>query len=293
MNASLALGRLTAVALGLATVTYAADAGAATVGYYRACRASGDISNVVAAGGRTVVPVSTLDAASLSNLDALVITVCPGGYVRDPDVDAAVSNGMGLVFERLYSGGRQDTTQLPGSPIFGSAGVGAYPEADDVEVAAGAPILSGVGGTLTSTSLDRLPGGQVPYYNIVNWYPKASLPAGAIPLLTTSNPDHVGAFAYTYGAGRVVYTDSQWTLQLPGGDAANANSFAAGGAVFLANVIDWAAASTFTSCSAEGLRGGKLLLCRQICEMKQSPSMLDRLIWSYRTGFREDPPCAR
>jgi hypothetical protein len=266
---------------------------AGTVGYYKTCGASGDITGVVTATGHTTVNVATLDAASLAGLSALVITVCPNGYVQDADVDAAVANGMGLVFERLYFGGMQDSTQLPGAPTFSTSAVYAYPEADDIEVAAGAPavISAGPGGTLTSTSLDRLWDNGPTYFNIVNWFPAASLPAGAIPFLTTSNPDHVGAFGYTSGAGRVVYTDSQWTLQITGGAAPNSSSFAAGGATFLSNAIAWVAGPS-TTCASEGYTGTKLEWCKNICERGYTGGTLAMWIRRWTDRYRTLPYCA-
>jgi len=49
----------------------------------------------------------------------------------------------------------------------------------------------------------------------------------------------------------------------------------------------------FISCAAEGLTGPKLVLCRQVCELPQSPARLSALIKTYIAAFREDPPCAR
>lgn len=57
-------------------------------------------------------------------------------------------------------------------------------------------------------------------------------------------------------------------------------------------VVNWAL-DTFTTCAAEGLYGAKLTLCRQICELPQSPSTLSSLIKVYLAAFRENPPCAR
>lgn len=49
----------------------------------------------------------------------------------------------------------------------------------------------------------------------------------------------------------------------------------------------------FTSCAAEGFTGSKLTLCRQVCEIDQTPARLLSLIKLYRTAYREDPPCAQ
>lgn len=285
---------------GIGALGTSSTAQAGNVGYYKGCPDSGDISGVVTAAGHTKVDVATLNEASLSGLSALVITVCPRGYESNAAVNQAVANGMGLVFERLWFFldpiQHQDSSQLPGAPTFSSSRMEAYPEANNIEVAAGAPILSGPGGTLTSTSLDRLVIIPNQVFSMVFWYPTAALPAGAIPFLTTSNPGHVGAFAYTVGRGRVVYTDSQWTLQLPGTLHTNTESFAAGGATFLSNAISWAAMGNptpATTCASEGYTGTKLTWCQNICEKGYTGATLNMWIQRWVNKYRDLPYCAR
>lgn len=48
----------------------------------------------------------------------------------------------------------------------------------------------------------------------------------------------------------------------------------------------------FTSCAAEGYTGTKLNWCRQICEIEQSPGVLETWIHRWVNRYREDPPCA-
>jgi sugar lactone lactonase YvrE len=52
-------------------------------------------------------------------------------------------------------------------------------------------------------------------------------------------------------------------------------------------------APTFTTCAAEGFKGGKLALCRQVCEASHAPNAHAALIVDYLRLYREDPPCAR
>ncbi len=49
----------------------------------------------------------------------------------------------------------------------------------------------------------------------------------------------------------------------------------------------------FTTCSAEGFTGSKLTLCRQVCEIPQTPARLASLIKLYTTTYRNQPPCIR
>ena len=55
-------------------------------------------------------------------------------------------------------------------------------------------------------------------------------------------------------------------------------------------VVNW---SLFTSCAAEGFIGAQLTLCRQVCEINQTPSTLTGLIKLYTAIYRTAPPCAR
>lgn len=48
----------------------------------------------------------------------------------------------------------------------------------------------------------------------------------------------------------------------------------------------------FISCKEEGFSGSQLVLCRQVCEIPQSPARLSALIKTYIKAFNEDPPCA-
>lgn len=54
-------------------------------------------------------------------------------------------------------------------------------------------------------------------------------------------------------------------------------------------IVNW---NFFVSCAAEGYTGSKLTLCRQVCEIEQTPTRLTSLIKLYRTAYREDPPCS-
>lgn len=53
------------------------------------------------------------------------------------------------------------------------------------------------------------------------------------------------------------------------------------------------AVSLFTSCADEGFTGSRLTLCRQVCEIDQTPARLTSLIKLYMTAYRTAPPCAR
>jgi len=48
----------------------------------------------------------------------------------------------------------------------------------------------------------------------------------------------------------------------------------------------------FTTCADEGFAGGKLTLCRQVCEVPQTSTKLTGLIKLYMSTYRTAPPCA-
>ena len=48
----------------------------------------------------------------------------------------------------------------------------------------------------------------------------------------------------------------------------------------------------FTTCAAQGYNSAKLTLCRQICEVRQSPATLQSLTKAWTTLYRSAPPCA-
>lgn len=58
--------------------------------------------------------------------------------------------------------------------------------------------------------------------------------------------------------------------------------------IALDNTIDY---SVFTTCSAEGYTGGRLTLCRKICETPQTPTTLAGLIRLYNAAYRQPLTC--
>ena len=276
---------------------------AGNVGYFNACAyfTNGDPSTVITAAGHTMVPVATLNAASLNGLSALYVVDCDSTTFDAPntDLNAAVASGMGLVVESqgTYGAGTPsliNSANLPGAPGFSASYIFAYPEADDVELATGSPISWGPGAPLTSISLDRI--GETSSYNFTYMYPRASLPTGAIPFLTTGNSDHVVAFGYTSGSGRVVYADSLAGLFYPGGEKeAHPDTFKAGLAAYTTNAIYWAAggiAPPATTCASEGYKGAQLTWCQNICENNLSGQVLETWIHRWIKRYRDLPYCA-
>ena len=293
-----------AVIGGAASLVIPATASAGNVGYYNTCTSFtiGDPASAITTAGHTKVTVTTLDTASLAGLNALIITDCYSGVFNTPNpaLNTAVANGMGLVVESLgaFAGSNTsliNSTGLPGAPTFSASSVYAFPEADDMSIPAGSPVTTGPGGTLTATSLDRIPANAGGTFNFPHYYPASSLPAGAIPFATTSNPDHVGGFGYMSGTGRVAFTDSQASSFLPGGfNESSTDSFGPGLVTYFTNLIFWAAGGNqvATTCASSGYTGTKLNWCRIICESEASSSTVDTYLRRWINKYRDLPYCA-
>ena len=291
-------GTLTlAVLFGLGAMSLPAISQAGNVGYNLIGGYSDGIPAAITSLGHTPVPVTTLDAASLAGLDVLVLASCgQQTLLNAPNaaLNTAVQNGLKLVVETGCSGPSLNTANLPGAPTYSSSTFDAYPEADNIEIPAGSPIVTGPGGTLTATSLDRI-GATDGYYNIVRYHMRSALPAGATVLLTTGNTDHVGALAWSFGSGRVVHTETQSSFFLPGSLAAGATeSFKPGMVVYFKNLLAWASGpgAPATTCASEGYTGTKLAWCKNICENGLTGATLDTWIHRWINRYRDLPYCA-
>ena len=259
---------LLAALVGMAALVSPLIGQAATVGY---CGSS-SIAAAITTAGHTPVSVATINATTLSTLDALYYENCGTPY-SDAAIASAVHGGMSLIIQDWSA----SNAGLPGaSGVVVTFGPGA-----DIDLPPGSPILTGPGGTLTNTSLD---GGNWSYHG---YAALATLPAGSTVLDTSADPAQVVTFAYSYGSGRVVYstTPLSWYYG-PGSVAAFRTTYAP-------NVIAWAAGPSFTSCADEGFSGTKLTLCRQVCEMHYTGTKLNALIRTWTSLYHEDPPCAR
>ena len=275
----------TALALlgGLAALMTPGESHAGDVGYYSGCFESIGIPAAITAAGHTPVAVSTLDAGSLAPLDGLVI-MC-GNYSLNAAVNTAVANGMGLFLEQQFVPANAGAA-LPGAPAlvvntYTTNSVFFCPT--DANPAPGSPVTTGPGGALTIASLDGTTGACTP----MGYATSASLPSGSIPLLTTGNASEVGAFSYTHGNGRVIYSISQYV---------HGNSYWPGARTYLTNSIAWLLSQSsgpITTCASEGYTGTKLTWCRNICESDLPQATLDIWIHRWISRYRDLPYCAQ
>ncbi len=175
----------------------------ATVGYYDMSLGQGGAYQVneLTGNGHVAVNITVPNAAQLAGIDMLYVTnPSNSGFGAEymanlPAIGAAVQNGMNLViFDRHVTNAN---TILPGGFSI-SAVRNTASGATDINLAAGAPAAFTAG--LTNSSLD---GGNLSSHGFVTL---ASLPPGAVPLLTRANPSQIVAFTYPYGSGTVFYS---------------------------------------------------------------------------------------
>lgn len=178
----------------------------ATVGYYSMTNGQGIASQVdeITNNGDIAVNVTVPNTAQLASLDSLYVVNPSNGnfgseYMANlPDITAAVNGGMNLIIFDRYVTNAQ--TILPGGS--GITSLRNFASATDVNVAAGAPtaFTNGPNGVIDDSTFD---GGN---YSNHGYVELSSLPPGATPLLTTSDPTHIVAFTYPVGAGNVFYS---------------------------------------------------------------------------------------
>ena len=253
---------------------------AGNVGYYTACYDGIGIPASITAAGHTPVAVNTLDAGSLAPLDGLVI-MCDN-YSLNAAVNAAVANGMELFLEHRFVQANAGAS-LPGAPAlvvntWTTTGNTYCPL--DANLAPGSPIATGPGGTLTNASLDSNSA-----CSPMGYATSASLPSGSIPLLTTGNVSEVGAFSYTHGNGRVIYSISQYMF---------GNYYWSGASTYLTNSIAWllgGSSGPTTTCASSGYTGTKLTWCKNVCEKGYTGATLDMWIHRWIEKYRDLPYC--
>jgi hypothetical protein len=278
---------LLAGAIAMATPTTSM---AGTVGYFKvpgSCPMTyfGDPSAAIVAAGHTPTAVAALDAPSLAGLDALVLLVGCTTWSGNTAVNDAVAAGMGLVLD-VGQGGSSPSANLPGAPTFTPS----FSCPTNTDVASGAPIASGPGGTIDNASFDF--GGGL--CALVGTAPAAQLPSGAAPFLTAGgDPGSVGAFGYTHGQGRVAYSMAQFGFQLPGNSVGYSMSWAPAASTYFTNALAWTfEAGPVTTCASEGYTGTKLEWCKNICERGYVGGTLAMWVRRWTDRYRTLPYCA-
>ena len=175
----------------------------AVVGYYDMSLGQGGSYQVneLTGNGHTAVNITVPNATQLAGIDTLYVTNPSNTnfgseYLANrPAIATAVQNGMNLViFDRYVTSGN---TILPGGASI-SIVRETSTAANNLNLAAGAPATFTAG--INDATFD---GGNLSSHGYVTL---ASLPPGAVPLLTRGNANQVVAFTYPYGSGTVFYS---------------------------------------------------------------------------------------
>jgi hypothetical protein len=266
---------------GAASLLAPASANAATVAYHGLCYPGTPEAQIIAAGHTPVALASAPNAANLSGVSILWAEDC--GDLADPGVAQAVANGMTLI---VHNQSGNSGWFLPGGAnLVNAAGVSGA----DIEFTAAAPFLSGPGGVLTNTSLDN---GSASNHGAKT---PESLPAGSIVWATTANPAHIVTFAYTYGAGKVVYSTIPLQCYL-GAQCEGVVAAVPGMKAYATNLIACSLNADCTpppatTCASEGYTGTKLEWCKNICERNYTGSTLDMWLRRWINRYHDLPYC--
>ncbi|GAB4258481.1 Ig-like domain-containing protein [Deferrisoma sp.] len=186
---------------------------AVVVGYYDMSAGEGVPAQEppIRAAGWDQAALSDLSPAAMAGVDVLFVQNPSNvGYGAEylahlQDVEDAVRGGKVLVLHDRYVTGAASV--LPGGS--GIAFVRSFGAQIDI-LTPGTLVTDGPGGQLDDDSLD---GGNFSNHGYAEL---ATLPAGAVPLLSNGNPDQVVTFAYPYGQGWVIYSSIPLDFYLAG-----------------------------------------------------------------------------
>jgi hypothetical protein len=219
----LKLGRHFAAVFGL-TLMFAPVAEAGIIGYCLTdggglCAApdatfTANITSAIAAAGYTALALSDLGSTDLLGITVLWVlnqqNGSPGDVVLNnlSNVSNFVTGGGILSFhDRNVNQAFSATLYLPGG-----AGIIFVSEfGSDINVVTGSTLVTnGPGGVIDNSTLD---GGT---YSFHGYATLASLPAGAIPILSTADPGQIVDFFYRFGLGGVYYSSIPLDFYLSG-----------------------------------------------------------------------------
>ncbi|HOW97594.1 MAG TPA: PPC domain-containing protein [Kiritimatiellia bacterium] len=189
------------------------------VGYYDLQAGQGVVPQhePIETAGHTGVCLFDLAAEDLAGIDVLFAqNPANAGYAEEftnrlDAIRQAVMGGMTLVFHD------RATTNLTAQMLPGGQGIGftrdmSLPLANDIQIlTAGTFVTDGPGGVLNNGSLDN---GNASSHGYAD---EATLPAGAVRILSRGAATEVVTFAYPCGAGWVVYSSIPLDFFLGGG----------------------------------------------------------------------------
>ncbi|MCZ4289288.1 Ig-like domain-containing protein [Hoeflea alexandrii] len=172
------------------------------VGYFTNSNAAIDahLEDIISRAGGVGVKVTSLSAADIQGLDGLVLDAYNNNYssrsqfaANQADIMSAVDDGLGIF---IFDGSETWDTFFPGAGITSSF----YGGSAEVDIDPSSRFAEGAGGIISNTDLDD------GYWSIHGAMSLESLPAGAVPHLTSQNTDQVAGFSLEVGDGSIVYT---------------------------------------------------------------------------------------
>lgn len=179
----------------------------ARIGYFSMGLNAGDerqVNEIIAAGHEAIL-LTSLDAASLAQIDVLYVWNPSNSNYSSvyldalPTINNSVANGMSLmIFDRFVS---DASSILPGVGSTASI-VRDFSNRADIDLAAGVPLnfSRGPGGRIDNDMFD---GGTSSSHGFAVG---SSLHRSVQPLLTNGDPDQITAFSYQFGSGSVMYS---------------------------------------------------------------------------------------
>lgn len=204
--------RLLVALLAACSMLASASANALVFGYYLS-GTTGSPAAAITAAGHTPQLLTGLSAADLATIDVLWIlngnNGTPDAQVTGNfgDVATFVRNGGVLSFhDRNVNQGVSAATYIPGAGAvtfvaeFGT----------EITVLANNTVTNGPAGVIGDTTLD---GGDFSGHGYATL---ASLPAGAVPVLSTNDRTQIVDFYFPFGAGRVYYSTMPLDFYLAG-----------------------------------------------------------------------------
>jgi hypothetical protein len=204
---------LLSAGLALTAACYSLSAQALVFGYYLS-GTTGSPAGAITAAGHTPQALAGLAAGDLVGIDVLWIL---NGINGTPN--ANVMNNVGTIANFVNAGGvlsfhdRNVTQGVSAATYLPGAGGVSFTSAlaTDIDVLAINTVTNGPAGVINNTTLDN---GNLSDHGYAT---AATLPAGAVGVLSTGDPTHIVDFYYAFGAGDVYYSTIPLDFYLAGG----------------------------------------------------------------------------
>ena len=208
-------------------------------------------------------------AGEYGNVDAIVIgesgaSLSPG---MASTVATWVSHGGRLVVINNHQGSTDITNQIMGYAVEASYGC---ESGEDISSALQTTTATGTAFVSGAPNLRNL--------SCTGALVRTSLPTAAKSMYSGTGTSQ--AFTTKVGTGQFAWLGWDYCC----GSAQYMNDWY--------HLLATAMAPSFKVCAGAGYTGAKLILCQQICEVRQTPSVKATLIRGFNTAFHSAPSCA-